>query len=965
MENNENNRKGVVFLLEKTLDQDLETRRKAEQDLLNLTGKPGFAVLLLAILQDSSIALIHRQSASAYFKNYVRKHWDSTTTIQAEEKDMIKKIVPELMLSVDAPLRRLVTASLCEISNQDFPDNWPTLLPSLVEKLNTQDYNQINGVLKVCNSIFKRFRFQVNSDVVLLQLKTVLASFAAPMLNVFMLTCQQVQAQAANPAALQVLFTSVRMLVGIFYSLNYVDLPEYFEDHMNDYFGGFKMFLTYETQHQCLLQGKNDQSPGLLHKVQSMILDNVNLYVEKYEEEFKNLLQHFVQDTWGLLMKTPNDARFDSLVTSALQFLTSVATGVAYTIFQDPAALSQICEKIIAPNLRLRKSDKEEFEDDPLAYVRKDVEGSDSGTRRRSAYAFIKGLRRNFEDSVTNIFRSYIEALLAEHAVDKNKNWAAKDAAVYLVIALATKKSSQAKGVIELNAAIPVDAFFKSQVLPELQSDVNKQLLLKASCLTFVNTFRRQWTEEDWKALIPLLISYLGVDSFVIRSYASICIERFLSIQLEGPGTYKWGKQHIQPFLGPLLNALFTALEPKTNTENHYVMKAIARVLAVSREDVPSQGFIFAVQCISEKIGRLYKAPVNPEFGHFLFEALAAVITTMCKDKSNLNNMETVLLPIFHKILVEPDSDTFSPYVFQIMSLLIELRGVLPDMYVPLLPELVKAKFWEENGNHPALVRLLQAYIANGPQSVIPQLPSILGVFQRLVSSKRNDFLGFYLLESIVNHLEASVFSPYLTEVFRIVFTRIQGSKTVQLIKSFVIFLCTFSGKHGIGFVVDNMNKLQDGIFWMVLKSLWIPNLHGISGKLEKKAVAVGSTKILCEFPALLQGEGRAVWVELVQGIIKLFGGAEESTPTADYQEEVEDLVYNSGFSNLKYASKSEVDYFSGIKDERAFFISSFQQLAAKAGAEVSPLVASLGPDFHNALRAIFGAYQQNVPFLP
>lgn len=81
------------------------------------------------------------------------------------------------------------------------------------------------------------------------------------------------------------------------------------------------------------------------------------------------------------------------------------------------------------------------------------------------------------------------------------------------------------------------------------------------------------------------------------------------------------------------------------------------------------------------------------------------------------------------------------------MAQLIELRGTLPSAYVNLLPELVKARFWEENGNHPALVRLLQAYIVTGPHIVGSQLMPILGVFQRLVSSKRNDFLGFYLLE--------------------------------------------------------------------------------------------------------------------------------------------------------------------------------------------------------------------------
>lgn len=81
------------------------------------------------------------------------------------------------------------------------------------------------------------------------------------------------------------------------------------------------------------------------------------------------------------------------------------------------------------------------------------------------------------------------------------------------------------------------------------------------------------------------------------------------------------------------------------------------------------------------------------------------------------------------------------------MAQLIEIRGTLIAGYGPLLPELVKARFWEENGNHPALVRLLQAYIVTGASVVAPHLVPVLGIFQRLVSSKRNDFLGFYLLE--------------------------------------------------------------------------------------------------------------------------------------------------------------------------------------------------------------------------
>jgi hypothetical protein len=93
MENNESNRNGVVFLFEKTLDHDDGARRKglptapvfadseAEQDLNGLTGKPGFAMVLLAILQDSSFEVKNRISAATYFKNYIRRHWDSTVQI--------------------------------------------------------------------------------------------------------------------------------------------------------------------------------------------------------------------------------------------------------------------------------------------------------------------------------------------------------------------------------------------------------------------------------------------------------------------------------------------------------------------------------------------------------------------------------------------------------------------------------------------------------------------------------------------------------------------------------------------------------------------------------------------------------------------------------------------------------------------------------------------------------------------
>jgi exportin-2 (importin alpha re-exporter) len=64
------------------------------------------------------------------------------------------------------------------------------------------------------------------------------------------------------------------------------------------------------------------------------------------------------------------------------------------TIFVD------ICEKIVIPNMTLRDEDVEIFEDDPVEYIRRDLEGSDNDTRRRASVELVKGLCMFHEDMV-------------------------------------------------------------------------------------------------------------------------------------------------------------------------------------------------------------------------------------------------------------------------------------------------------------------------------------------------------------------------------------------------------------------------------------------------------------------------------------------------------------------------------------------------------------------------------------
>lgn len=61
----------------------------------------------------------------------------------------------------------------------------------------------------------------------------------------------------------------------------------------------------------------------------------------------------------------------------------------------------------------------------------------------------------------------------------------------------------------------------------------------------------------------------------------------------------------------------------------------------------------------------------------------------------------------------------FIPYVFQVMSLLLEMhKNDIPSSYMALFPHLLQPVLWERSGNIPPLVRLLQAYLERGANAI-------------------------------------------------------------------------------------------------------------------------------------------------------------------------------------------------------------------------------------------------------
>lgn len=360
------------------------------------------------------------------------------------------------------------------------------------------------------------------------------------------------------------------------------------------------------------------------------------------------------------------------------------------------------------------------FEDNPEEYIRRDIEGSDIETRRRAACDLVKTLSQNFEAKIFEIFGQYLQVLLSKYAENPDQNWRTKDTAIFLVTSLASRGSTQKHGVTQTSQLVPLPQFFEQQIIPELERpNINELMVLKADALKFVMTFRTLLGPQAMIACIPQLVRHLPAESVVVHSYAACTIEKIL-IMRSGDNNLVVTLTQLQPIAGDLLKGLFAVLNNARSAENEYVMKAIMRSFSILQEaSLPFMGVV--LPRLTEILETVSKNPSKPHFNHYLFETLALAIKIVCKaEPQAVTSFEEALFPIFQYIL-QQDISEFMPYVFQMLSLLLDVREgstAIPQAYWALFPCLLSPTLWDRSGNVTPLIKLICAFIRQGSPQI-------------------------------------------------------------------------------------------------------------------------------------------------------------------------------------------------------------------------------------------------------
>lgn len=506
------------------------------------------------------------------------------------------------------------------------------------------------GVLQVAHSIFKRWRPLFQSNELYIEINHVLNKFGNPFLALIEGLDSYLEQNKDNKENLTQGFTQLSLMVKLFYDLSCHDLPPMFEENISAIAAILHKYLTYDNQ---LLHTDDDTEAGLLEYVRAGIFEVLTLYVQKFLDAFGPEVGQFIQSSWGLLTTIGQETKYDILVSRALHFLTSVASMPEHAAaFQAEETLGQIIEKVILPNVSLRESDEELFEDEPIEFIRRDLEGSDSETRRRAATDFLRRLAEKFEASVTKVVLKYTEHYLAEYTKDPSSNWKSKDTAIYLYSAVAAKGvATSSHGVTATNSLVSITDFFQQHLAADLISDDGIHPILKVDAIKYLYTFRSIITKEQWQQVLPVLVKHLASPNYVVYTYAAIAVERALFLS-DGQGQPVIPPTEITPLANDLLEHIFQLIQrdpaPQKVQENEFLMRCVMRVLVVIREgvvpytDIVLQRFITITQIISSN-------PSNPRFYYFFFEAMGAFVRYAAP--ANPDKLEQALYSPFAAIL--------------------------------------------------------------------------------------------------------------------------------------------------------------------------------------------------------------------------------------------------------------------------------------------------------------------------
>lgn len=876
----------------------------AERLLVQATQNPLFvtASLQLIALRNGVIPTTVRQMAAIYMKNHVKKHWDipeKSGGMQDTDRALIKVQIVDLAIQTtsERSIYTQLASTIQLIAAVDFPSDWTTLLPTLCQRClpssSQADMLASCAAFELIDDVLQRYRRESRSNEILHELKfEVLPHVQEMVVKQFTQLVESLLRSSSSaplagssqapvtPEMQEITLKQAYFCCRILLSLISIDLPEYIEDHKDELYKSLILLLSYQNP-RFSGASLGTGLPGVLENAKTEVCRFVTTFALRYCEEFEPFCITATSAIMDVLVATASEPAqptyLDDLVSAAMLYLGAVARykWTPCPFSDPPSRLNDICQYLIIPNLQLRDQDIALMEDNAQEFVRRNLEGSDSDTRRGAAVELVHALMQCFDTQISAILPRYVAQLLAaakETPPQSLQCQRLKDAAVYLVIALVVKAQSRAFGVSEVRESVNIAEFF-AHIVDELVvppgAKTVPNVLIRCSTLKFVATVRNQLDKSTLLQLLPEIARNLTLPDPVVHTHAAFCLENILMAReipkqqtdgfktavggISDRGCLKFSPEDVQAVLLPSLNLLLQMIKSGTGIpDNEYLMRCVMKIINFLQHTVTSVVFP-TLEALRDLLRSQCDCTSNPIFVHFLFESIA-LCTKLASKSGRHAEAEQILLETLSTIITQPDHD-FTPYALQMMGLLVDTAVVASPLYVQLLDHLLEPNQWAISvARVPGIVRVLSALFRK--QEVFKtclqqRLETMMLRFQYCLNHKRLCSVAFDLLDDMLCYLPVDFFTPFLQPLVVTLLKRLQAAKTPKLSQHIVFSLSVLTCRSDAVFLPSVLNTIQPNLAVDFLLNVFLPTCK-TPESLYKKKVSLLATAKMCTAPEVL-----------------------------------------------------------------------------------------------------------------
>ncbi len=146
-------------MLVHTYHPDKILRQQAEKALEDFASLPGSFTGLSQFLQRPNTPRELRQAAGILMKNRIRQAWESEYLVRHEKESIKPMILDTLMNESDNSIRSLLSEIVRIVSEFDYPQSWPDLIPTLIVNIQSNDILKLYNALFCLRTVIKRFEY--------------------------------------------------------------------------------------------------------------------------------------------------------------------------------------------------------------------------------------------------------------------------------------------------------------------------------------------------------------------------------------------------------------------------------------------------------------------------------------------------------------------------------------------------------------------------------------------------------------------------------------------------------------------------------------------------------------------------------------------------------------------------------------------------------------------------------------